>query len=96
MQIPPLQTNLTAYTVVLPADECLPKGAPKEKLELMLHHAQVEAQEAAYRKIEQETGLVREQLIHLWSVEDGTSRCVFMLRETTVQTPHPGISVQLG
>jgi len=97
MRTLPLQADLADFTVVLPHNDCLPKNAPKERLDLMLHHAQVEAQEKAYGKIEQETGMSRDQLTHRWFDDGyGTSHCVFFHRDDPFCGAQcPGISVQM-
>jgi len=60
----------------------------------MQHHAQVEAQDKAYRKIEKEAGLTRDQLVHCWHDNHGTRTCVFVHRDERVHGPScPGISV---
>jgi hypothetical protein len=96
MKTSPLEKDLSTYTINLTVDKCLPKGAPHEKLELMVHHAQVEAQEAGYRKIEIETGLTRADVTHHWVNDHGKTKCVFSRREESSQMPPSGISVQLG
>jgi len=96
MRTLPLQADLADYTIVLPHNDCLPQDAPKEKLDLMLHHAQVEAQEKAYRQIEQDTGMSRDQLTHRWFDDDGTSHCMFFHRDDPFcGSMCPGISVRM-
>ncbi len=97
METAPLETDLSGYTVTLPPDEFLPRDAPREKLDLMQHHAHVEALEKAYLRIEQETGLMRDQLTHRWFIDGRMSTCVFEVRENSVPVPaHPGISLVKG
>ncbi len=89
--------DLSSYTLTLPHDDFLPRNAPREKLELMLHHMQLEAAAAAFLQIEAETGLTRDQIGHYWIVRDGVSVCVFKTQAISAHCPpKPGISVLIG
>jgi len=66
------QDDLSRYTVTLPPGDFLPR---------IQHHAEAEAQDEAYARIEKETGLTRDQLVHCWYDNDGLRTCVFVHRD---------------